>query len=138
MTARKRVAAVAGLIALAGLGVLIYLLLNIPPTVPGPEGAQQFNFAALILFWLALMALGGGLGTVLALILHNRWPGLAGVRTKRNKPEPFVAVRQGLLLALAVGVLAVLAFWNFLDIAFVIVTFLLIGLLEASLQSRRA
>jgi hypothetical protein len=117
--------------------VLAYLILNVPPTVPGPDGSLQFNFAALILFWLSLMALSGGLGTVLALILHNRWPGLAGVRTKRSKPEPSVAVRQGVLLAVAVGVLTVLRFWHFLDIAFVFVTFLLIGLLEASLQSRR-
>ncbi len=59
-----------------------------------------------------------------------------GVRRRRTRPAPGVALRQGMLLAVAVLTLALLAFFQFLDVVFVLVTFLLVGLLEAFLQSR--
>ena len=78
----------------------------------------------------------GGFGSLMALALHSRWPVLAGVRDRRRSASPSVAVRQGALLALAIGVIVLLAYLNFLDMVFVFVSFVLIGLLEAFLQSR--
>lgn len=123
---------IATIAALAGGMLLGYLLWAVPPTLPDGE----VNTAALILFLVGLLALIFGVGTLVALALHRRWPGLAGIRDKRRRPQPWVAMRQGLLLAAALGVLLMLALWSSLDIAFVFVTLVLAGLLEGFLQSR--
>ncbi len=66
------------------------------------------------------------------LMLHRRWPALAGAPS--GKPEPFVAIRQGLLVGATAGVLAVLGLLQMLDIAFILVTILVAGLIEAYMQ----
>lgn len=118
--------------AIAGGALLAYLLWAVPPLYP--DG--QVNSAALILFMAGLSALVFGFGSLVALALHRRWPALAGTYDRRRRPQPWIAMRQGLLLATAMGVLLVLALWRALDIAFVFVTLVLAGLLEGFFQSR--
>ncbi len=132
MMTRGQVMTIAAVAALAGAVLLGYLLWAVPPTFP--DG--QVNTAALILFLVGVLALVFGFGSLVALALHRRWPALAGVRDRRRRPQPWVAMRQGLLLAIALGVLLILALWSSLDIAFVFVTLVLAGLLEGFLQSR--
>lgn len=122
----------ASLTAAAGALILGYLLWAVPPTYP--DG--QLNMAALILFLFGLLALVFGLGSLVALALHRRWPALAGIRDRRRKPQPWVALRQGVLLALAVGVMLVLTLLDTLDIAFALVTLVLAGLIEGFFQNR--
>jgi ABC-type branched-subunit amino acid transport system permease subunit len=124
---------VATIAAVAGVALLIYLLWAVPPVLPN----QQPNNAALLLFLLGMLALVFGLGALVALALHRRWPGLAGVRDARRRPDPWVAARQGVLLALAVGVMLLLTLMRMLDIAFALVTLVLAGLIEGFFQNRR-
>ncbi|GIV75922.1 hypothetical protein FKZ61_001250 [Litorilinea aerophila] len=130
----SRLAAVAwaALALMVGGSLLAYLLGSVPPTLAD----NRLNIPAVTLFFLGLFLLSGGLASLIALALHSRWPTLAGVRSRRARPAPGVALRQGVLLAVAVLALALLAFFQFLDVVFVLVTFLLVGLLEAFLQSR--
>jgi hypothetical protein len=123
-----------GLLAVAAGGaVLAYLLLYVSPFLPGGE----INSAAIILFFAALMILTFGVSSLIAMPLHRRWPALAGVRSRREQPQPSVAARQGLLVALGIGIIAGFAFWKILDITFLIVTMVLVGLVEAFFQNRR-
>ena len=119
--------------AIVGALLLAYLLWAVPPTFT--DG--QINSAALILFLTGLLALVFGFGSLVALAVHRRWPALAGVRDKRRRPEPWVALRQGTLLALAVAVMLALTLLRMLDIAFALVTLVLAGLLEGFFQNRR-
>lgn len=123
----------AALAAAVGMALLAYLLWAVPPTLP--DG--QVNNAALLLFLLGLLALVFGLGSLAALALHRRWPGLAGVRDPRRRPDPWVAARQGLLLALAVDTMLLLSLFQMLDAAFALVTLVLAGLIEGFFQNRR-
>lgn len=119
---------------LAGAALLIYLLTAVPPYLPDGE----VNRAALILFLVGLLLFVGGLGSLIALALHKQWPALAGAANRRSKPGAGVALRQGALLAVSVAVMVVLAYMHFLDIAFVFVTVVLAGLVEAIFRSRSA
>lgn len=83
----------------------------------------------------ALTLLVGALATLLALVVHARWPALAGAR--RGPADPAVAVRQGVIAAVVCLAFLVLALLDSLDIAFVLVTLLLAGLVETFLQVRR-
>lgn len=123
----------AALAAAVGMALLAYLLWAVPPTLP--DG--QVNNAALLLFLLGLLALVFGLGSLAALALHRRWPGLAGVRDPRRRPDPWIAARQGLLLALAVDTMLLLSLFQMLDAAFALVTLVLAGLIEGFFQNRR-
>jgi hypothetical protein len=123
----------AGLTATVGALLLGYLLWAVPPLLPTGE----INRAALILFLGGLLALIYGVGCLVALALHRRWPPLAGVRDARRRADPWVAARQGLLLAVAVAVMLLLALWGMLDIAFALVTLVLAGLIEGFFQNRR-
>lgn len=131
--ARRQVMTLAGLAFVLGMLLLSYLLWAVPPLLPTGE----LNSAALILFLAALLALIFGLGCLVALALHRRWPGLAGVRDARRRADPWVAARQGLLLTLAVAVMVVLALLQMLDVAFALVTLVLAGLIEGFFQNRR-
>ena len=82
----------------------------------------------------ALTVLVGALATLLALALHARWPALAGAH--RGRPNPVAAVRQGALAGVVCLTFLVLALLDSLDIAFVLVTLLLAGLVEAFVQVR--
>lgn len=123
----------ATLAAAVGMLLLLYLLWTVPPTLPTGET----NNAALILFLFGMLSLVYGLGTLVALALHRRWPALAGVRDLRRRADPWVAARQGALLALSVGVMLFLTLLRMLDIAFALVTLVLAGLIEGFFQNRR-
>ena len=131
--ARRQVMSVATLAAVAGTALLIYLLWGVPPTLP----SGQTNNAALLLFLLGMLALVFGLGSLVALALHRRWPNLAGVRDPRRRADPWVAARQGVLLALAVGIMLLLILLRMLDVAFALVTLVVAGLIEGFFQNRR-
>lgn len=131
--ARRQVMSVATVAAVTGVALLVYLLWAVPPTLP----SGQTNNAALLLFMLGMVALVFGLGALVALALHRRWPGLAGVRDPRRRADPWVAARQGVLLSLAVGVMLVLTLLRMLDLAFALVTLVLAGLIEGFFQNRR-
>jgi succinate dehydrogenase hydrophobic anchor subunit len=131
--ARRQVMSVATLAAVTGVALLVYLLWAVPPTLP----SGQTNNAALLLFLLGMLALVFGLGALVALALHRRWPGLAGVRDPRRRADPWVAARQGVLLSLAVGVMLLLTLLRMLDVAFALVTLVLAGLIEGFFQNRR-
>ncbi len=130
---RGQAIGLAGATVLGGSALIVYLLRSVSPLLA--DG--QLNMAALALFFGGLLIVVGGIGSLIALALHNRWPFLAGVRSRRVKPDPAVAIRQGALLALGVAVLGLLALWHVLDIAFILVALVLVGLLEAFLQSRQ-
>jgi ABC-type branched-subunit amino acid transport system permease subunit len=131
---RRQVMSVATLAAVSGSLLLFYVLAAVSPWLP--DG--QINNAGLLLFLLGLLALVFGLGSLVALALHRRWPGLAGVRDPRRRADPWVAARQGVLLALAVGVMLLLTLMRMLDIAFALVTLVLAGLIEGFFQNRRS
>lgn len=128
----------ATLAALGGGALLAYLAWAVPPRDAG--GAA--NVVALSAAFIALAALVGGLGTVVALALHRRWPALAGAergnRRAVNAPRPSAALRQGVLAGVAVATLAGLSAAQMLDPAFAIATLLLLGLIEAFWQSQDA
>jgi hypothetical protein len=124
---------VATLVGAAGMLLLFSVLASMPPLLPNGEQ----NNAAVVLFFLGLLALVFGLGSLVALAIHRRWPALAGVRDPRRRPDPWVAARQGVLLALAVGVMLLLTLMDRLDVAFALVTLVLAGLIEGFFQNRR-
>lgn len=131
--ALRQVTRMATLAVVAGVLLLAFLLWDVPPILP----SGQTNNAALLLFLMGLLALVFGLGALVALALHRRWPSLAGVRDPRRRPDPWVAARQGLLLALAVGVMLLLTLLQMLDVAFALVTLVVAGLIEGFFQNRR-
>ncbi len=134
MMMRRQALGTAGSAAVIGATLLGFLLWSVPPTYPSGEP----NLAALVLFLLGLLLLVFGFGGLVALALHGRWPNLAGVHDRRKRPDPGVALRQGALLAAAVGVMGVLTFLGMLDLAFALVTLVIVGLVEAFLQNRRS
>jgi hypothetical protein len=117
---------------LVGGGGLGYLLWAIPPTLAN----AQWNLAVIALFLAALALLSSGIGTIIALALHRRWPALSGVRARRA-PQPETAVRQGVWLGITITIWAVLALLRLVDITFILITVLLVGLLETFIQSRQ-
>jgi MFS family permease len=131
---RRRAKWSTALASFIGGGSLIYLVMNVSPYAA--EG--RLNPAALLAFMLALFLLAGGLGGLIALRLHERWPTLAGVKTRRlQQPLPVEpALRQGILVGLVAVVWAALAMARMLDIAVLLVTLLIAGLAEAYVQSR--
>jgi hypothetical protein len=130
--ARATALAVIGLVA--GAALLIYVLRNVAPYAAG-----QLNPAALLLFLTGVFLLVGGASVLAASALHRRWPALAGVSPRqRRKPltaEP--ALRQGILAGLVAVTLLALAIMRVLDVAVLIVTLLVAGLVEAYAQSRQ-
>lgn len=82
---------------------------------------------------MALLAWVGSIGILVAAHLHQRWPALAG---RNSPPRPLVAVRQGILFALAITLIALLALLKLFDLTFVLIILLLAGLTEAFLQQK--
>lgn len=134
---RNQVARWATVAALGGGALLVYLVATVPPR----NAAGAANVPALAGAFLGLAALTGGVGAVLALALHGRWPALAGAdarRPTRAAPRPWVALRQGALVGVAAATLAGLSALEMLDPAFAIATILLLGLVEAFWQNQDA
>jgi hypothetical protein len=117
---------------LAGAGTLFYLLTSVPPV--GVDGTVDTPALVLFFIGLALTILGGG--ARLASVLHRQWPALAGA-SRRRGPEPIVALRQGALLAATFTALALLAYFQRLDVTFLLVALVLAGLIEAFIQNRK-
>jgi hypothetical protein len=132
---RKPAALLTLLAALGGAAGLAYVLAAIPPY----EANGDLSVTALLLFFGCLFLLAAGLGALGALIIHQRWPALAGrrQRLRPGSPPPVeAALRQGILFGLVVAVLLALSILRVLDITFAIVTILLAGLIEAYAQTR--
>ncbi len=131
---RAQAAAWATVAALAGVATFAYLLSSIPPRLP----AGSVNVPAVLGFFAALLLLVTGLGAVVALALHERWPQLAGVdrRYPGMGAAPEAALRQGFLAAVAAAALAGLSMAGLFDAAFVIAALVLVGLVEAFWQTR--
>lgn len=132
---RRRATLLSAIGFLAGGGLLFYLMRNISPY----DAEQQLNAAALLAFMAGVFLLASGAGGLLALLLHRRWPALAGVRVRqRNKPPPSeTALRQGILIGLVAVTLIALTIVRVLDVAVLIVTLLVAGLVEAYAQNRK-
>jgi hypothetical protein len=113
-----------------GLSLLLYLLFNVAPM--DERGAM--DVAAVGLFFLGLGLAAAGFGSATARILHRQWPALAGA--PGGTPATTAALRQGFLFAVALLALAGLAIAQQLDIAFIVVTLIMVGLTEAFIQSR--
>lgn len=111
--------------------LLTYITWQVSPFTTYP----QLNIAIVVLFFAAVFVSASTIFALVALRLHSYWPSMAGAHGR--KPEPIVAVRQGLLFGLALIVIALLALLRMLDIIFALVTFLLVGLLEGFLQSQQ-
>lgn len=131
---RAQAAAWASIAALAGAAALVYILASVAPRT----GEGALNLPAVAGFYGALLLFAAGFGTVAALALHERWPALAGVNKRHPgaTPAPEAALRQGILLAIALTALAGLSAIGLLDAAFVLVTFLLTLLIEGLWQAR--
>jgi len=129
---RKQVALWSWVIVLITVAILIYLLTTTSPYLSDNE----LNSLAVFSFILSLAFCSGAVGTLFCLLLHRRWPGLSGQQNPVGLPDARAAVRQGLLFALGVNAIALLALFRILDIAFVMVAIVLIGLLEISLQGQ--
>ncbi len=117
---------------LAGAGGLGYLLWRIPPTF----ASAQWNLPVIALFLAALALFSSGMGAIIALALHRRWPALSGVRAHRA-PQPETAVRQCVWVGISITIWALLALLRMVDITFILVTVSLVGLLETFIQSRQ-
>jgi hypothetical protein len=129
---RAQAALWASIATLCGAGALYFLLSSVPPTAT----TGVINVPAVLGFFGSALLLLGGVGTMVALPLHDRWPALAGVgRRSLAGPPPEAALRQGLLFALAVCILLLLAMLDMFDPAFVLAVLMLTGLLEAFWQS---
>lgn len=119
------------LFALAGGGLSGYLVLNQSPWQP--DG--NLNTPLVTLFLGALLFAATGLGAVVALILHRRFPVLGG-GSRYSAARPQFALRQGFLFACVLLANALLAFFGLMDVIFLLATPLLAGLVEAYLQHR--
>lgn len=111
-----------------GGSLLGYLL-----TTVSPYAAGQLNLLVIGLFLGALLLGVFGLGAAVALMIHARFPSVGG-GTRLRPPPPTVALRQGLLVACAVVAILLLAFFQIVDIVFIIAIILLTGLIEAYLR----
>ena len=120
------------ILALAGGVTLGYLLYAVPPR----QADGAFNWPVVALFWLAIVLIAAGIGSLCAVILQRRWPRVGGAR-RYTPAQPEIALRQGVLFAVALGAIVLLAFFHILDVVFVLVIGLLVGLLEVYLQNRR-
>lgn len=118
-------------LGILGTTLLTYITWQVSPFTTYPH----LNIGVIILLFAAVFISTSTIFALVALRLHVYWPSLAGAH--KSKPEPIVAVRQGLLFGFALIVIALLALLRMLDIIFALVTFLLVGLLEGFLQSQQ-
>ncbi|HHW88347.1 MAG TPA: hypothetical protein GX400_19345 [Chloroflexi bacterium] len=130
---RARVLAIFGL--LAGGTLLGYVLGALSPYRAG----GQLDPLVVSMLLSAVFVTFSSVGTLLALSLHQRWPALAGRKSRQHRRTPSAApaLRQGVLAGLTLVTLLVLAILRVLDVAVFIVTLLVAGLIEAFVQSRQ-
>lgn len=130
MITRSQVLSRAAIATVLGILLLTYLVLRVPPYQPD----ASFDRTSIALFMAGLFVFVAGTGTLIALTLHQRWPGLAGFA--EDELLPLVAVRQGILFGVSGVVIALLALMQLLDIVFIAFVLLVAGLFEAFLQTR--
>jgi len=133
---RRRTGWVASIAALVGGVLLVYVLRTVPPY----NADERLSAIALLLFFFAVFLLMAGGGTLAALLLHRRWPALAGrvnPRARRKDSPTEAALRQGVVFGLVVAVIIALSMARVLDVAVLIVTLVVAGLIEAYAQSRQ-
>lgn len=130
---RARVLSILGL--LTGGAGLVYVLVNQSPY----SESGQLNPVAVLAVLTGVFLTSSGASALLALSLHRRWPALAGRQSHRRRQAPTAepALRQGILAGLAAVTLLALAILRVLDVAVLIVTLLVAGLIEAFVQSRQ-
>lgn len=119
------------LLCMTSSSILTYVMWRVSPFTDYP----RINIPVIIIFFITVFVSASTIFALVGLRLHKRWPMLAGARGKT--PEPTIAVRQGLLFGLALIVIALLALVQMIDIIFVLVIFLLMGLLEGFFQSQQ-
>ncbi len=133
---RRRVGLLALVAVLAGVALLVYVLRAVSPY----SADARLNGLALLLFFTALVVSMAGIGTLAALLLHRRWPALAGrvnTRSRRKQTPLTAAIRQGALFGLTMAVIVALSMLRLLDAAVLLVTLVVAGLIEAFAQSRQ-
>ena len=133
---RRRTGAFALVTTLIGAASLVYVLREVTPY----NADERLSAMALLLFFSAVFLSIAGVGTLVALLLHQRWPALAGninMRARRKQTPFGPAIRQGILFGLATAVIIALSMLRVLDAAVLIVTLVVAGLIEAYAQSRQ-
>jgi hypothetical protein len=132
--ARSRALLASIIAGLAGSALVVTIVRSVSPY----NSDQQLNGVALLGLLTGVFLLVGGVGALIALYLHQRWPALAGVkaRQRRQAPRAEAALRQGILVGLVAVVLIALSILRVLDITVLLVTLLLAGLVETYAQSR--
>lgn len=120
---------------LAGGASLVYVLGNLSPY----SESNALNPMALLALLASVFLTSSSVSALLALSLHRRWPALAGrtARQRRQAPTAEPALRQGILAGVATITLLAFAILRMLDVAVLIVTLLVAGLIEAFVQSRQ-
>jgi hypothetical protein len=119
------------LMTLVGGGTLTHTMLYLPPRQP--DGS--LDRPVFVLFLVGLLLVVTGIGALVALALHRRYPALAGA-SRNRAPAAAVGLRQGFLLGCALVAYLLLAFFQIFDVIFLLAIPLLGGLLEAYLQHR--
>lgn len=130
MTTRSQVFTSAAIAATLSIFLLAYLLQRVSPY----QTNTDLDKTSIALFLTGIFVFSTSIGAAIALVLHQRWPSLAG--SAKYEPAPLVAVRQGILLAAAIIAIAFLALMQILDIVFIAFVVLVVGLFEAFLQNR--
>ena len=117
---RRRVGSIGLIAALVGAVLLVYVLRTVPPY----NADARLSAMALLFFFTAVFLTMTGVGTLAALLLHRRWPALAGrvnPRSRRKDSPSEAAVRQGILFGLVAAVIIALSMLRVLDVAVLIV-----------------
>lgn len=116
---------------ISGGGFLTYLLQATSPTLD--DGA--LNLPLITLAFVGLFTFFVGFATLVALSLQRGWPALGG-GDRARPPRADFALRQGVLLAFAGVAIGLLAFFQILDLIFVIVIVLVTIFIEIFWQQR--
>lgn len=130
MITRSQVFTSAAIAAALSIFLLVYLLQRVSPY----QTNTDLDKTSIALFLMGIFVFATSIGIVIALVIHQRWPSLAG--STKYAPAPLIAVRQGILLAVAIIAIALLALMQILDIVFIAFVVLVVGLFEAFLQNR--
>ncbi len=118
--------------ALFGGAALSFLMLAVPPQMNGEP-----NFSAVTAFILSAALFIGGVAALFIRLVHQRRTALAGGYEVRKSRQPAVALRQGALIGVGTLIVLTLAYIQILDVAYFIVTFVILILIEVLIQSRQ-
>jgi hypothetical protein len=119
------------LFLISGSGLLAYLLRATSPTLDN----DTLNLPLITLAFVGLFSFLVGFATLVALLLQRGWPALGG-GDRTHQPRADFALRQGVLLAIAGVTIVLLAFFQLLDLIFVIVILFVMIFIEIYWQQR--